>query len=435
MRAGPERYADWLEKQQKGIAVMHADPERYADWLENVKKGQAEASPNMSRYFIGPNGGIYPISSWAEAADSELVLGGLLDDKSAPHSENYGMQCSTRITVITQQSAGGFFALKRHFTVPDGVWTKNQVASYDYVPDITEENGVEMAGKVVTLPLSEAKAFREVQCSSGYFLSWRGSSQLQPPMGTKVLHGEMVNRPVTVAVYSNSSNKLYEAGRMKTEFEISDWATYCKHVTLQKALDALWHCREAENDRLNNGMPDKALLEKYHCMTCLRFVSAVSPVTLRAMKKHVDLEIVAHDSDEAFYADLDSRLKPVIDYMMQCRGKPSLESVGVEKLTAIRELLIPARVTADKYKQTIEHITGKPLDELSAEWDKEGIYFKTCYFPLPKSGASSDEIGSDSEATDPGLSAIAAGNAEMEPPRKSKAPLSAAAGSKKRKLA
>ena len=89
---------------------------------------------------------------------------------------NYGMQCSTRITVITQQSAGGFFALKRHFTVPDGVWTKNQVASYDYVPDITEENGVEMAGKVVTLPLSEAKAFREVQCSSGYFLSWRGSS-------------------------------------------------------------------------------------------------------------------------------------------------------------------------------------------------------------------------------------------------------------------
>ena len=41
---------------------------------------------------------------------------------------------------------------------------------------------------------------------------------------------------------------------MKTEFEISDWATYCKHVTLQKALDALWHCREAENDRLNNGI-------------------------------------------------------------------------------------------------------------------------------------------------------------------------------------
>ena len=129
----------------------------------------------MSRYFIGPNGGIYPISSWAEAADSKLVLGGLLDANSAPHSENYGMQCSISITVVTQQSAG-CFAVKRHFTVPDGVWTKNQVASYDYVSDITEVNGVEMAGKVVTLPLSEVKAFREVKCSSGYFLSWRGSS-------------------------------------------------------------------------------------------------------------------------------------------------------------------------------------------------------------------------------------------------------------------
>ena len=42
MCADPERYADWLEKQQKGIAAMHADPERYADWLEKQQKGIAE---------------------------------------------------------------------------------------------------------------------------------------------------------------------------------------------------------------------------------------------------------------------------------------------------------------------------------------------------------------------------------------------------------